>query len=167
MRHSVSTKPQSATRRCGSRPVEPGIENFLGQQLDGCRDANRNEGSDDPEQSSAEEHGDHCGERRHFRRPADDSGQSTNINAGAISAVSSGSGDAYGGSTSGTIGADPRQLMEALIRASERLRSQLSADDVTIVDDTLGGLQREIERPPEERSREGMMQRTKGGRAAL
>ena len=28
---------------------------------------------DDPEQSSADEHGHHCGERRHFHRPADDS----------------------------------------------------------------------------------------------
>ena len=44
VRHSVSATPQSATCRCGSGPVEPGIENFLGEQLDGCRDGNPNKG---------------------------------------------------------------------------------------------------------------------------
>lgn len=84
----------------------------------------------------------------------------TNINAGAIGAVSSGSGDAYG-QASGTLGADPQALMVALIEACQGVKQHLSPGEAATVEDTVGGLQRELERPADQRDRETMLQRVK------
>src|ERR1700694_4893733 len=71
-----SSRPQATSLGCesGSILVEPGVNNGLGKYLDGRRNRNGNECSNDPQQRPADKNCNHRGNRRHIQRPADDLG---------------------------------------------------------------------------------------------